>query len=102
LKTALHGISRDWLFDGMLSDHPRRMKRERSRGTNSEAMKQRREVRDAIRGRIRDFAAARDLMPEDIKPAMTTRHFELVQFAEKYSVSIEWLITGKGRIGQTS
>ena len=53
-------------------------------------MTQKREIRDAIRGRIRDFAAARDLSAEDIKPAMTTKHFELVQFAEKYSVSIEW------------
>jgi hypothetical protein len=28
-------------------------------------------------------------------------HFELAQFAEKYSVNIEWLITGKGRIART-
>jgi hypothetical protein len=64
-------------------------------------MKQKREMREAIRGRIRDFAAARDLSAEDIKPAMTTKHFELAQFAEKYSVSIEWLIIGKGRIAHT-
>jgi hypothetical protein len=64
-------------------------------------MKQKREMREAIRGLIRDFAAARDLSADDIKPAMTTKHFELAQFAEKYSVSIEWLITGKGRIAKT-
>ena len=44
------------------------------------------------------FSASRDLAPEDIKAAMTTKHFDLVQFAEKYSVSIEWLILGTGRI----
>src|SRR5260370_25154156 len=94
-------ISMDWLFDRDLRAHPRGLRRQRPRRTNSEAMKQKREMRDAIRGRVRDFAAARDLSPDDSRPAMTTKHFELVQFAEKYSVSIEWLITGKGRIAKT-
>ena len=96
-----YGVATDWIFDGFLSEHPRSSKRTRHPRTNSDAMTQKREIRDAIRGRIRDFAAARDLSAEDIKPAMTTKHFELVQFAEKYSVSIEWLITGKGRITKT-
>jgi hypothetical protein len=100
-----HGVSKDWIFDGLLSEHPRNLKREqprRRRKTNAEAMKERREVHEAIRGRIRDFTAARDLSAEDIKPAMTLKHFELATFAETYSVSVEWLLTGKGRIGQTS
>jgi hypothetical protein len=92
-----HDISTDWLFVGDLRSYPRGLKRQPPRRTNSDAM----EMREAIRGRIRDFAAARDLSAEDIKPAMTTKHFELAQFAEKYSVSIEWLITGKGRIART-
>jgi phage gp16-like protein len=97
-----YGVATDWIFDGFLSEHPRSLKRKRQpRRTNSEPMTQKGEIRDAIRGRIREFATARDLSAEDIKPAMTTKHFELVQFAQKYSVSIEWLITGKGRITKT-
>jgi hypothetical protein len=64
----------------------------------SEAVRKNREAKAAIRERIRMFSASRDLAPEDIKAAMTTKHFDLVQFAEKYSVSIERLIIGKGRI----
>jgi hypothetical protein len=94
-----YGISVDWLHHGYLPAHPRHLKPvKKARRTNSEAMAQKREVRDAIRTRIRDVAATRDLSDEEIKPAMTTKHFELVQFAHKYAVNIEWLITGNGCI----
>jgi hypothetical protein len=94
-----YGISADWLRHGYLPAHPRHLKpAKKARRTDSEALAQKREMRDAIRTRIRDVAASLDLSDDEIKPAMTTKHFELIQFTQKYAVNIEWLITGKGRI----
>jgi hypothetical protein len=34
----------------------------------------------------------------EIKMAMTTKAFEFEMFSKKYSVSIDWLINGKGQL----
>jgi phage gp16-like protein len=68
-----YGVSTDWIFDGFLPGHPRGLKRRwQPRRTNSEAMKQKREMRDTIRGRIKDVSMVRGLTAADIKGAMTT------------------------------
>jgi hypothetical protein len=60
------------------------------RRSNSEAMARSREFKDAMRQRIRDIAASRDLSDEEIKPALTLKHHEIAKFTEKHGV---WLIS---------
>lgn len=61
-------------------------------------MARRREFKDAMRQRIRDIAASRDLSDEEIKPALTLKHHEIGKFTEKHGVNLEWLLEGKGGI----
>jgi hypothetical protein len=69
-----------------------------TRRTNSEAMAHRRAFKEAMRRRIRDIAASRNLSDEEIKPAPTLKHHEIGRFVEQHGVNIEWLLEGKGRI----
>jgi hypothetical protein len=68
------------------------------RRSNSEAMARKREFNDAMRQRIRDIAASRDLSDEEIKPALRLKHQEIANFTEKHGVNLEWLLEGKGRV----
>jgi hypothetical protein len=68
------------------------------RRNNSEAMASRREFKLAMRQRIKDIAASRDLSAEDIKGVMTLKHHEIAEFTEKHGVNVEWLLEGKGRV----
>jgi hypothetical protein len=68
------------------------------RQSNGEARARRREFKDALRRRIRDIAASRDLSDDEIKPALTLKHREIAEFSEKHGVNLEWLLEGKGRI----
>jgi hypothetical protein len=81
-------IAEDLAF---LAAHP-------TRHNNSEAAARRREFKEAMRRRIRDVAASRDLSDDEIKPALTLKHEEIANFSEQHGVSIEWLLEGKGRI----
>ena len=69
-----------------------------TRRSNSEAMARRREFNEAMRQRIRDIAASRDLSDEEIRPVLRLKHHEIAKFTEKYGVNLEWLLEGKGRI----
>jgi hypothetical protein len=68
------------------------------RRSNSETMARRREFKEAMRQRIRDIAASRDLSDEEIKPVLKLKHHEIARFTEVYGVNLEWLLEGKGRI----
>jgi len=68
------------------------------RRPNSEAMARRREFKDAMRQRIRDIAASRDLSDEEIKPVLKLKHHAIARFTEVHGVNLEWLLEGKGRI----
>jgi hypothetical protein len=68
------------------------------RRSNSETMARRREFKRAMRQRIKDIAASRDLSAEDIKAVMTLKHHEIAPFTEEHEVNVEWLLTGEGRI----
>jgi hypothetical protein len=85
-----HAIAEDLAF---LAAHP-------IRHNNSEAAARRRAFKEAMRRRIRDIAASRDLSDEEIKPALTLKHQEIARFSEQHGVSIEWLLEGKGRIAR--
>jgi hypothetical protein len=70
----------------------------KQRGTNSEAMTRRREFKLAMRQRIKDIAASRDLSEEDIRPALTLKHHAIARFSERHGVNLEWLFEGRGHI----
>ncbi|MET4485232.1 hypothetical protein [Bradyrhizobium sp. LA7.1] len=71
------------------------------RHTKSEALEHRREFKAAMRQRIRDVAASRDLFGEEIKPALTLKPHEIAKFTEVHGVNLEWLLEGRGRIFAT-
>jgi hypothetical protein len=81
-------IAEDLAF---LAAHPVRQK-------NSEAIVRRREFNEAMRRRIRDVAASRDLSDVEIQPALTLKRQEIAHFSEQHGVNVEWLLEGKGRI----
>jgi hypothetical protein len=68
------------------------------RRSNSEAMAHQREFKEAMRQRIRDIAASRDLSDEEIKPVLKLKHRAIAEFTDKHGVNLEWLLEGKGRI----
>jgi hypothetical protein len=61
-------------------------------------MARRREFKEAMRRRIRDVAASRDLSDAEIKAALTLKHHEIARFGEQHGVNFEWLLEGKGRV----
>jgi hypothetical protein len=69
-----------------------------TRRSNSEGMARRREFKEAMRRRIMDVAASRDLSDEEIKPALTLKHQEIARFSDQHGVNVEWLLEGKGQI----
>jgi hypothetical protein len=68
------------------------------RRSNSEAMARSREFKEAMRQRIRDIAASRDLSDEEIKPVLKLKHQAIGEFTEKHGVNVEWLLEGRGRV----
>jgi hypothetical protein len=56
------------------------------RHNKSEAIVRRREFKEAMRRRIRDVAASRDLSDEEIKPALTLKHQEIARFSQQHGV----------------
>lgn len=73
----------------------------KQRHTNSNAMARRREFKQAMRQRIRDIAASRDLSDEEIKPALTLKHLEIARFSQQHGVNLEWLLEERGSVFET-
>jgi hypothetical protein len=86
---AEQAIADDLAF---LAAHPTR------RGTDSETVSRRRAFKEAMRQRIRDVAASRNLSDEEIRPVLRLKHHEIGEFTEKHGVNLEWLLEGKGRV----
>jgi hypothetical protein len=63
-----------------------------------EAKEHRRNFKEAMRQRIREIAASRDIPDDEIRPVLSLRHRHIGEFATKYGVNLEWLLEGKGRI----
>ena len=55
-------------------------------------------VIEAMRRRIRDIAASRDLSDDEIKPVLRLKHREIGEFCRKHDVSLQWLLEGAGPI----
>ncbi len=77
-----------------LAAHPSK----RSKPMSEEKKAERRNFKEAMRQRIRDVAASRDLSDEEIKPALSLRHEAVAEFVEKHGVNWPWLLEGQGRI----
>jgi hypothetical protein len=77
-----------------LAAHPTK----KSKPMSTEAKERRRNFKEAMRRRIKDIAASRDLSDEEIKPALSLKHHAIAEFTEKHGVSLDWLLEGKGRI----
>ena len=90
LARAEQAIAADLAF---LAAHPMRR-------SNSEAMARSREFKEAMRQRIREVAASRNLSDDEIKPALKLKHEAVGEFVEKHGINFEWLLEGKGRIFQ--
>lgn len=88
---AEQAIADDLAF---LAAHP-------TRRSNSEAMAHSREFKEAMRQRIRELAASRDLSDEEIKPVLRLKHQEIAEFTEQHGVNLEWLLEGRGRVFKT-
>jgi hypothetical protein len=71
-----------------LAAHPTRL-------SNSEAMARWREFKEAMRRRIRDIAASRDLSDEEIRPVLKLKHQEIANFTEKHGVNLDWLLEAR-------
>lgn len=69
-----------------------------TRRSNSEAMARSREFKEAMRQRIREVAASRDLSDDEIKPVLRLKHQEIGEFCMKHDVSLLWLLEGAGPI----
>jgi hypothetical protein len=80
-----------------LAAHPSK----RSKPMSTEAMAHRRNFKEAMRQRIREIAASRDLSDEEIKPALRLKHQQIAEFAEKHGVNLKWLFEGMGSIFKT-
>jgi hypothetical protein len=65
--------------------------------SNRETLARDRDFQEAMRQRIRDIAASRDLPDEEIRPALSLKHQEIATFAEKHGVDFGWLLEGKGQ-----
>jgi hypothetical protein len=71
-----------------LAAHPTK----KSKPMSTEAKEHRRNFKEAMRRRIREIAASRNLSDEEIKPVLRLRHHEIANFSEKHGVNLEWLL----------
>ena len=61
---------------------------------NREACAKRRAFKEAMRQRVREIAASRDLSDEVIRPVLKLKHEEIGRFCKTYGVNPEWLLEG--------
>jgi hypothetical protein len=71
-----------------IAAHPTR------RSKSSEAMARSREFKIAMRQRIKEIAASRDLSDEAIRPVLKLKHEEIGRFCQTHGVNIGWLLEG--------
>jgi hypothetical protein len=92
LARAEQAIADDLAF---LAAHPTR------RGIDSETVARRRAFKEAMRQRIREIAASRDLSDEEIRPVLSLKHQRVAEFVDKHGVNFKWLYEGMGSIFKT-
>ncbi len=106
-KTALAGGQWQWsdlteerikpaiaADEAFLNAHPTK----KSVPMSNERKEERRKFKEAMRERIREIAASRDLSDEEIKPVLRLKHHEVGRFSEKHGINLAWLLEGRGPI----
>ena len=63
-----------------------------------EATARSRAFKEAMRQRIREVAAARQIPDDEIKPTLRLKHQEIDRFCEAHGVNLAWLIEGVGEM----
>ena len=76
-----------------LAAHPTRKK---SAPMSTERKEERRKFEEAIRQRIREIAALRNIPDHEIRPVLSLKHHHIGEFAIEYSVNLGWLLEGAG------
>jgi hypothetical protein len=74
--------------EAWLAAHPTK------RTGNVEACAKRRAFKEAMRQRIREVAASRNLSDEAIRPVLKLKHEEIGRFCQTHGVNIGWLLEG--------
>jgi hypothetical protein len=77
-----------------LAAHPTK----KSKPMSTEAKEHRRNFKEAMRRRIKDIAASRDIPDDEIRPVLSLKHRHIGEFAEKHGVNLGWLLEGRGRV----
>ena len=77
--------------EAWLAAHP-------TRRSNSEARTRSREFKVAMRQRIREVAASRNLSDEEIRPVLKLKHETIGRFCQAHDVNIGWLLEGIGPV----
>jgi hypothetical protein len=65
---------------------------------SNERKEKRRNFKEAMRRRIKDIATSRDIPDHEIRSVLSLKCRHIGEFATKYSVNLEWLLEGRGRI----
>lgn len=63
-----------------------------------QAMAERENFEEMMRQRITEVASHRGLSAEDIRPALTLKHYEIARFLRQYEIKALWLFEGAGPI----
>jgi hypothetical protein len=63
---------------------------------NPQRLEERRAFNEALRARIRSFAAAHGLSDSEIKWLGRLRHYDMVVFVQKHRLSWPWVLCGGG------
>src|SRR5229473_7988753 len=67
------------------------------RGMNQKQLEERRAFKDAFRARVALIAAERQLQQSEIAWTGRIKHYDLMCFARRHRVSLDWLLTGDVR-----
>lgn len=78
--------------EAFLASHPVRQTR------SPEAKARSRAFKEAMRQRIREVAALRQIPDDEIKPVLGLRHHAVAAFGEAHGLSYDWLLEGEGEM----
>ncbi len=86
------------LIDRAIEDDLEFLAAHPTKKSNVAKLQARRDFKQAVRERIKEIAASRDLSDAEIKPAMSLKHFEIDRFVQQHGIKLKWLYEGKGGV----
>jgi hypothetical protein len=88
-ERAQHVIDVDIAF---LAAHPTK----KSVPMSHEKKQERSKFKEAMRQRIREIGASRDLSDDEIRLVLGLKHHRVAEFVDKHGINFEWLYEGNG------